>query len=336
MQKIVERVQRAIKKLFIYKKSFLTRFFYRFYSYYIAQIRLMDIPCINTVESLKTYVRGGGPKPGWAGKRGVYDESSIEIKLMVQLAIDRVVAEGLRSLHGDTMSLPVVGPKENLTATIDTDDYPAASRMRWYSDGYHVWTIHSNALIPFKDDVVWVSKRHARTLHGFCLGTVDGHVVDHINGDTLDNRKQNLRHVSVKANCGNKKVLPREWLGLCISNTSVGQDTLDRLSADHESDVELAHDISERSHPFIQVDKRTKKLTLMPFVYKNLGQFHFAQAHECFETLDAFLENLPMTWKGATAADNLKMYRRKRKRDANGATDSSSDDEKSPDPTPCN
>lgn len=37
-------------------------------------------------------------------------------------------------------------------------------------------------------------------LHVFVLGKKDGFVVDHVNGDKLDNRRENLRHCTVRQN----------------------------------------------------------------------------------------------------------------------------------------
>jgi len=43
-------------------------------------------------------------------------------------------------------------------------------------------------------------------LHHIVLGKKKGLVIDHINGDRLDNRKSNLRHVTQRQNTLNRKV----------------------------------------------------------------------------------------------------------------------------------
>lgn len=43
-------------------------------------------------------------------------------------------------------------------------------------------------------------------LHRFIMGYPEGKVVDHINGDKLDNRKQNLRICTIRQNIMNAKV----------------------------------------------------------------------------------------------------------------------------------
>lgn len=40
-------------------------------------------------------------------------------------------------------------------------------------------------------------------MHSFLLGKIEGKVIDHINGNGLDNRRSNLEHVSASANARN-------------------------------------------------------------------------------------------------------------------------------------
>lgn len=48
-------------------------------------------------------------------------------------------------------------------------------------------------------------KRIILKLHQLIIGKKKGLVIDHINHDRLDNRKQNLRHCTIAENCRNQK-----------------------------------------------------------------------------------------------------------------------------------
>jgi hypothetical protein len=49
------------------------------------------------------------------------------------------------------------------------------------------------------------NKRHTELLHRFIMKEPEGLVIDHINHDTLDNRKENLRAVTFLENLRNRK-----------------------------------------------------------------------------------------------------------------------------------
>lgn len=76
---------------------------------------------------------------------------------------------------------------------VDDEDYESVSQWSWhYNGGYAV-------RCPVKG--------HKRTfLHRFIMNTPDGKETDHINGDKLDNRKENLRICNVSQNAANRKV----------------------------------------------------------------------------------------------------------------------------------
>ena len=81
-------------------------------------------------------------------------------------------------------------------AVVDNNVYPAVCRFKWFenADGYaarHQWVPTARA-----NRVVW--------LHHLVLDTSDGMLVDHVNGDRLDNRRQNLRLGSRAQNARNK------------------------------------------------------------------------------------------------------------------------------------
>lgn len=58
-----------------------------------------------------------------------------------------------------------------------------------------------------------ISSKDKITLHRYLMGFPRGKYVDHINGDTLDNRKENLRICSNAANLRNGKLRPNNKSG---------------------------------------------------------------------------------------------------------------------------
>lgn len=74
-------------------------------------------------------------------------------------------------------------------AIIDDDDFEKISKFKWhYEHGYAMGTI---------------DKRKRAYMHRFITDCPIGKVVDHVNGDTLDNRKSNLRICSQRQNAVN-------------------------------------------------------------------------------------------------------------------------------------
>jgi hypothetical protein len=85
---------------------------------------------------------------------------------------------------------------------IDDDDFERISENKWKFNnrGYAVRLTHRN------------KKWKTISMHRIILNAKDGEIVDHKNGDRLDNRKENLRIASPSQNCWNSK--------LFVSNTS--------------------------------------------------------------------------------------------------------------------
>lgn len=79
---------------------------------------------------------------------------------------------------------------------IDYEDYEKVKNISWYETncGY---IAHKNR------------NRKVVLLHRLVTGAPDGMVVDHINHNTLDNRKNNLRICTQKENALNRNILPR-------------------------------------------------------------------------------------------------------------------------------
>jgi|SRR6185369_12423163 len=98
-----------------------------------------------------------------------------------------------------------------------------------------------DALLQFKWYVMLNPKpraaRHVREngksrhvfLHRWLLGEPAGLVVDHINGDTLDNRRENLRAVSNRDNIRNMRNSPRQQRGLFKGVVSLGSRFYGRI-----------------------------------------------------------------------------------------------------------
>lgn len=69
-------------------------------------------------------------------------------------------------------------------ALISKSDLPLVSRFKWYYGGAG----YAERMSKDPD-----GKRIAIRLHRFLVGSPEGMQVDHINGDRLDNRRENLR-----------------------------------------------------------------------------------------------------------------------------------------------
>lgn len=94
-------------------------------------------------------------------------------------------------------------------AKVDDDDFERVSNYKWCADfrrklgKYYAIRGHR------------VNKKHITTrLHRFIMNPPKGMVVDHINGDTLDNRKSNLRVCTVQQNIFNSKISKNNKTGM--------------------------------------------------------------------------------------------------------------------------
>ena len=78
---------------------------------------------------------------------------------------------------------------------IDSDDYEMIKAYKWFreTNGYAVREVNENG------------KRKVIKMHRQIMGFPEGLVIDHINGDLLDNRKSNLRACTHKQNIRNSK-----------------------------------------------------------------------------------------------------------------------------------
>ena len=79
-------------------------------------------------------------------------------------------------------------------AIVDDEDFEELSKYRWcYKDGYATRGIAAG-----------VRRRTTLLMHVVIIGKVNGLETDHINGNGLDNRRENLRHVTSSQNQQNR------------------------------------------------------------------------------------------------------------------------------------
>lgn len=99
---------------------------------------------------------------------------------------------------------------------VDDDDYKMLSEYRWNYDGKYATTS-----LPVK-----FGRNKKMRMHRMIMGVPDKHV-DHINGNRLDNRRENLRSCTHAENLYNQKVQEGSKTGYrgvrkCVTKTQRG------------------------------------------------------------------------------------------------------------------
>lgn len=92
-------------------------------------------------------------------------------------------------------------------ALVDADIATEISQWRWCVSGKVAKGRKLYAHRPFKisEDAAWKGNTAWVKLHIFIARPPPGMEVDHINGDTMDNRRQNLRWATNQQNCINRR-----------------------------------------------------------------------------------------------------------------------------------
>ena len=81
-----------------------------------------------------------------------------------------------------------IGLTQNQKAVIDDEDFDRINKYKWHASA------NSTTGKYYARGSIWLNKRTISfKMHRLILNAAKGEQVDHINGDTLDNRKKNLR-----------------------------------------------------------------------------------------------------------------------------------------------
>lgn len=84
------------------------------------------------------------------------------------------------------------------SALVDDEDYPELSKYRW-----HVAKQRTGNYYAIRNSPRENGKQQTIRMHRVILGTPTGMDTDHINGNGLDNRRENLRIVTARGNAQN-------------------------------------------------------------------------------------------------------------------------------------
>lgn len=107
----------------------------------------------------------------------------------------------LYETFGETTKLYIKGKLGTFTIIIDTEDAPKVRKHSWY-----IQQTKKSGYISVRGYVGRVDGKDLKYLlsrYLLNMNTTTSDVVDHINGNTLDNRKENLRIISHQANSQN-------------------------------------------------------------------------------------------------------------------------------------
>ena len=101
-----------------------------------------------------------------------------------------------------TKELIIESPKhERYVVQLDEEDWEKLSQHKWHADPRNN-TVYAKRNLP---RIKGAKRRSPVSMHNELMGPIpEGHVVDHRNGNGLDNRKENLRVVTRSQNMMNR------------------------------------------------------------------------------------------------------------------------------------
>lgn len=156
-------------------------------------------------------------------------------------------------------SIPLTQGKHLL---IDDEDVALVAEFHWYAhkQGGN-WYAHANTRGQ--------RPRQSVLLHRHILGAIKGDLVDHINGNGLDNRRENLRIVTAQGNACNRRVRRdsisgvkgvrkrrSRWIAYITKNGSLHHigtfDTIQEAAAARDAQAKVLHG----SYAFLTTDRR--------------------------------------------------------------------------------
>lgn len=80
--------------------------------------------------------------------------------------------------------------------TVDSEDFEILSQWKWSANG-NGYAVRNERYEP--------KKYRKQYMHRVIMNASSGEIVDHINGNTLDNRKENLRICDIRGNAQNSR-----------------------------------------------------------------------------------------------------------------------------------
>lgn len=95
---------------------------------------------------------------------------------------------------------------QNEFALVDEEDYKELNKYNWYvsNEGTNKYAARKAR----KGEEGWINGKHSKTIrmHRVILNAPEGTQIDHINGNGLDNRKENLMFTTQRQNTQNKHI----------------------------------------------------------------------------------------------------------------------------------